>query len=416
MTVACECAANWRVELVELTTGEVLNVVTPIQFEFQTSFLEPGKGSISFHRKTVSGSGAVRAMQNVLDQFVPLQNMYPRRMGIYIQRLAGGAATPDAPVAMFAGIIESMDGEASGIITMGFTEIQSYLGYRTIRSDLVFSGVNQTLIGMNLVDYARQANTLGGSTDPLLPHGIQLYGASVANAPVARDRTYLAADRQYLGQVITQLIGVIDGPVYRMSHVRSAGGIWQSTQTFYDVIPQTVIKTVSWPDLTDFKVRYDGNALGNLVDAFGEPAADGSVLIATEDYSGLLFDIPRYDATPSYPTTSDPVELQENAQGYQRTHSDIAAIIPLYFSGLDYTQGLNVDDLVPGDQVYLDIQTPEWRIEADASFLDNVTARFGSVSVSVPQEGAETVATQVTVLGVDNMTTADGFFYPCTDC
>jgi hypothetical protein len=414
VTIACDCAANWRVELVELTTGEVLNVVTPIQMEFQTSFLEPGKGSIMFHRKTLSASGAFLQQAIVSDQFVPLQNLYPRRMGIYIQRLAGGAATGEVPVPMFAGIVESFRGEASGVVTLGFTEIQSYLNYRTIRSDLTFTAVNQTLIGANLVDYARQANTLGGSTDPLLPHGIQLFGASVANAPVARDRTYLAQDRQFLGQMITQLTGVIDGPVYRMSHVRS-GGVWTSTQTFYDEIPQTVIKVISEAEVTDFGITYDGNSLANLIDAYGRPADDGTPLIVTEDYSGLIFDIPRYDATPSFPTVSDPVELQENAQGYQRDHSDVAAIIPLSFSGLEYGPALTIDDLVPGDEVYVDIGTSEWRILADGSFADNVIARLGSVSVSLPQEGAEAVTTQVTIFGVDNMTTADGVF-PCRDC
>ena len=59
MTVACECAANWRVELVLLSTGEVLNVVVPISFEFETDFLTPGRGSITFHRRVAGFVGVL---------------------------------------------------------------------------------------------------------------------------------------------------------------------------------------------------------------------------------------------------------------------------------------------------------------------------------------------------------------------
>src|SRR3546814_21028659 len=49
----CECAANWRIELVLLTTGEVLKVIIPTQFEFEMVYLEAGRGSISFNRHGV---------------------------------------------------------------------------------------------------------------------------------------------------------------------------------------------------------------------------------------------------------------------------------------------------------------------------------------------------------------------------
>src|SRR3546814_4951380 len=49
----CECAANWRIELVLLTTGEVLKVIIPTQFEFEMVYLEAGRGSISFNRPGV---------------------------------------------------------------------------------------------------------------------------------------------------------------------------------------------------------------------------------------------------------------------------------------------------------------------------------------------------------------------------
>ena len=61
-------------------------------------------------------------------------DMYPRRIGIYISRLAGGSATPLAPVPMFAGIVDQLQGSADGLVTLGFFEIQQFLTYRLIRS------------------------------------------------------------------------------------------------------------------------------------------------------------------------------------------------------------------------------------------------------------------------------------------
>jgi hypothetical protein len=90
------------------------------------------------------------------------------------------------------------------------------------------------------------------------------------------------------------------------------------------------------------------------------------------------------------------------------------------FSGLDYTgpngmDPLDIGDLVPGNRIYLDVHSQNWRIQADQS-LPTAETRIGSVSVSVEQEGPEKVTAQVIAEGMDNIATADGFFYPCVDC
>lgn len=421
MIDCAECAGNWRVELVELTSGSVVSVLVPVSFEFQSNFLTPGRGSITFHRKGVGQASDILAEMLLTAVYVPIIDMYPRRIGIYISRLAGGGATPLAPVPMFAGIVDKLQGSANGLVTLGFFEIQQFLTYRLIRSDLLFTAVDQTDIAAQLVLYARGENTLGGSTDPNPAVGIRLFGSSNPTLGTNRDRQYVAAERPTIGRMIDNLLGVIGGPVYQMSHSRSALGVWTSTMEFYDEIPQTVIQTISAANLTDFSFALEGNELASLIDAFGEPAADGTPLIATDDATGnLLMSMPRYDATPGYPTVSDPNELAENAQGYAVEHLDVAAEFQFMFSGLDFTgpnglDPLDIGDLVPGNQIYLDVHSQNWRIVADES-LPTALTRIGSVSVSVPQEGTEQVSAQVIAEGMDNIASVDGLFYPCVGC
>ena len=421
MIDCAECAGNWRVELVELTTGAVVSVIVPLSFEFQSNFLTPGRGSITFHRKGVGQASDILAEQGFASVYVPIIDMYPRRIGIYISRLAGGSATPLAPVPMFAGIVDQLQGSANGLVTLGFFEIQQFLTYRLIRSDLTFTAVDQTEIAAQLVLYARGENTLGGSTDPDPAVGIRLFGASNPTLGTNRDRTYLANERPTIGRMIDNLLGVLGGPVYQMSHSRSALGVWTSTMEFYDEVPQTVIETISAANLTDFSFALAGNELASLIDAFGKPADDGTPLIATDDATGsLLMTMPRYDATPAYPTVSDPNELLENAQGYAVEHMDVSAEFQFMFSGLDFTgpngmDPLDIGDLVPGNRIYVDVHSQNWRIVADES-LPTALTRIGSVSVSVPQEGTEQVSAQVIAEGMDNIASVDGLFYPCVGC
>lgn len=418
--IACECAANWRVELVELTTGIPLAVVVPVSFEFETDFLQAGRGSITFHRK---GIGQNNDLLNERDpftgfQYVPLFNMYPKRMGIYISRLEGGGATSLAPVPMFAGIVDTLDGTSAGFVTLGFTEIQAYLDMRLIRSDLTFTAVDQTEIAAQLVAYAQGTNTLGGSTDPDPAEGIELYGVSVPTLGTNRDRTYLAKDRQFIGDQLSELIGVNGGPVYQMEHIRS-GGLWRSNMNFYDEIPQTAVKTISAANVQDFKVSLEGKDLANLIDAMGQADIDGIRPIATSGYSALLISMPRYDATPVYDTVSDTAVLLTHAVGYARDHNDAASEFQFMFSGLDYggpnnVNTLDIGDLVPGNQVHLDVHSQNWRI--NTVDLAETVARIGRVSVSVPQKGTEQVSAQVVSNNMDNIASQDGFFYPCVDC
>ena len=416
MVDVCECAANWRIELTNLLTGEVEHSIVPISFEFETAFMEAGRGSVTFNRRGTS---------DTLDAgYVSANDMFPGATGIFFQRIAGGAATPAAPVNMFGGFIETMQGNSDGTVTLGFGEMQKYLDYRLIRSDLVFTGDSQTSIGANLVLYARGENFDGGSVDPDPPLGIPLVGGFGVSA-FNRDRTYLAVDRQVIGDMIKQLVQIEDGPVYELTHIRNGAPIpgltdnWWSEMLFLDdVVQPSPAKFITWHHVADLSLNLDGNGMANQIDAFGDPEEDGTPRISTAD-SPTAF-LPRFDAAPAFSGVSNLTTLGQHAFGYQLDHMDPTLDLQLNFTGLDYGTAagdptLSIDDLLPGRHVNIDIDSPNWRIEGGPELPGTHIPSIGRVSLAVGQEGAEQVTVQIIVDSYpDNMLSSQPT--DCVDC
>jgi hypothetical protein len=415
MVDVCECAANWRIEIADLLTGVTRHVITPVSFEFETAFLEAGRGSITFNIRTSDVTGG--------QVIVNPQEVAPGEAAIYFSRIHGGAATPDSPIHMFGGYVETLQSDSFGTVTLGFAEMQKYLDYRLIRSDLSWSGVDQNIIPAELVEYARGANLSGGTVDPIPGPGIQLEGQPVVSGVQLRDRNYEGVDRKIIGEAIKEYLQIINGPVYQMSHTRLNPGIWLSTMFFSDDVIQTAVKTVEWSQLTDFSLTLDANDLANTIDAFGEPFADGSANIQTQPNPAAGF-LARFDAAPSFPTVSNPATLNGQAAGYQEDHFGTALDLRLMFSGLEYGQTaggptLTLDDLVPGHEIALDIRSPYWEFIAGPQFPSSYVARLGRVSVSVGLEGPEQIAVQV-VNGEGGVPGTPGFIEgssdDCVDC
>lgn len=394
----CECAANWRIELVELVSGEVLKVIVPIEFEFEMVFLEVGRGSISFNRHGIEPH-STRADPS----FVGMLQMYPRSVGIYFSRTAGGEATHADPVPMFGGIIETFDGPSNGVVTLGFNEIHAYLDYRMIRSDLVFTGVDQRSIAQDLVNYARGTNSGGGSTDPIPGPGIQLIGGSAGVGGIMRDRTYVGTDRKFIGEALREYMQIINGPVYSIEHFRQTiSDVWTSQMLFRNEwFQSTPFPVIAWHHLRDLRFTMDGNETANLVDAFGDPDAEGNALIETFWPVGTYANMPRYDAAPTFDGVSNPSTLFDHAHGYHSDHADLAGNLQLFLSGLDYGTAdgestLNIGDLTPGNEVSLDITSPSWSIHGGYTVeLSDAHPRIGRLSVAVGLEGPEQVTVQI---------------------
>lgn len=419
----CECAANWRIELVRLTTGEVLKVIIPQQFEFEMVFLDVGRGNITFNRH-----GVVPFSNRSDESFVSMLQMYPRSVGIYFSRTAGGTATPAEPTAMFGGMIETFTGNSNGTVTLGFNELHAYLDYRQIRSDLVFTGIDQNFIGAALVDYTNGDNPVG-SIDPIPGPGTILSGdPGPAVSAFFRDRTYLAKDRKVIGDAVREFTQIIDGPVYRLWHTRPAPGIflptWESVMSFSDEwLQDEPFPVIAWHHLNDLSFDMDGNGTANLVDAFGDPLEDGTPLIETAWAGSTYGDMPRYDAAPTFDGVSVPSTLSDHAHGYRRDHSDLAGNLQLSLSGLDYGTAageltLSIDDLVPGNEVSLDITSPHWSIKGGYTFpTSSAHPKIGRLSVAVDLEGPEKVTVQVMDEAMSNLVIPrDSELQTCWDC
>lgn len=394
----CECAANWRIELVRLVTGEVLKVIIPTQFEFETGFMTPGQGTITFNRH------GIRAFSTRADSgFLQMLQMYPKSVGIYFSRTTGGGATPAVPVPMFGGIIETFEGNSDGTVTLGFNEIHEYLNHRMIRSDLVFTGIDQRMIAQDLVNYASGTNVGGGSVDPIAGPGIQLIGGAAGAGGIMRDREYLAVDRKFLGEALREFTEIINGPVYSIEHFRQTiSDVWTSQMTFrntwFQVAPFPVI---AWHHMYDLNFTMDGNEIANLVDAFGEPDPDGTPLIETFWTGGTVANMPRYDAAPTFDGVTVASTLFDHAEGYQTDHQDLAGDLRLYFAGLEYGTAagestLNIGDLTPGNEVALDITSPHWSIKGGYTFdLSDAHPKIARLSVAAGLEGPEKVTVQI---------------------
>lgn len=417
----CECAANWRIELARLTTGEVLKVIIPTAFEFEMVYLESGRGTISFNRH-----GVVPFGNRTDPSFIAMLQMYPKSVGIYFSRTAGGAATPADPIPMFGGIVETFRGNSDGTVTLGFNEIQSYLDSRTIRSDLDFALVDQNVIAASLVDYANGTNIAGGTVDPVAGPGIQLVGNTSGPLTIDRDRTYLAADRKYLGDALREFMEIIDGPVYRLEHFRdfSISAPWGSVMTFSNEWEQDEpFPVIAWHHLNDLNFAMDGNELANLVDAFGQPADDGTPLISTAWSGSTFVSMPRYDAAPSFDNVSVLATLSEHAEGYRSDHADLAGDVQLYLSGLDYGTAageptLTIDDLTPGNEVSLDIVSPHWAIKGGYTIeFSDAQPKIGRLSVAVGLEGPEQVTVQIMEEQMNRLViVGEADNEPCWDC
>lgn len=398
MVQVCECAANWRVELTDLLTGAITHAIVPVSFEFETAFLEAGRGSIRFNRwGNQVGSSA---------GYISANDMLPATTGIFFSRIAGGSATPNNPVNMFGGYVETFQGNSDGTVTLGFAEMQKYLDYRLIRSDLVFVGIAQTFIARDLVMYARGENIEGGSVDPAPSFGIPLIGG-LGGPALNRDRTYLAVDRPVIGDMIKQLIGVENGPVYQMDHYRQpTPGLtdgWYSEMSFFNELTQpSPAPFITWDHLTDFTLNLDSNGIANQIDAFGDPEDDGTPRIATAN-SPVPFE-PRYDAAPAFQGVTNLITLGQHAAGYQADHMFAALDLQFNFTGLEYgtaagSPTLTVDDLVPGRRVNVDVDSPNWKFDGGPDMPESGThiPTIGRVSLAVGQEGAEQVTVQLTI-------------------
>lgn len=419
--MVCGCAQNWRMELVELGTGEIRSAIVPESFEFSTEWLRPGRGSISFYMQgTTPPISEILSLNTSAERLneVRLNEPYPGDAGIVIQRVNGEGATWAEPHAMFAGIVDSLDIDPSGLITLGLIEINEYPYHRLLRNDISFTSTLQTEIGVGLINYIEFGTPTppGAALDSEwnADENSRVTASSAGTPSVVRDRNYAAKGRPTIGKLIEQLTQVQNGPVYVMEHTRDGSGNWQFEFQFYDqddfdaeFSPTPVI---AFSDVDDVKLNVDRRDRANLVEVFSQQGGT-SVVRTIGDADALLAGIQqqpprgqRYDATLTYDSETVGV-LEEYADGVVLDRFDSAGLFSLIFSGIEYSPGLNLGTLRPGVLVNLDLADERlpWTFRGGpdiaaantdpALFMDDL--RVGRVSVSAGAEGSEQVTATV---------------------
>lgn len=412
--MACECAQNWRLELVFWGTGETLATIVPESFEFQSVYQEHGSATVRFNMRGVTppqneinnnGWFRVNGIENLF-------TAYPGDCGIVIQRVAGGNASFETPAVMFSGIIDTLRVNSSGDIDVGLVEITEYLERRVLRNDVEFTGEPQTEIAASLVNYALFGNfnfpPSGAPIDDQWEEdrNVQLFG-TVTSSSITRDRTYDSTERPTIWELLKNLMQISDGPEYRLAYSRTSGG-WLGFMIFVD--PGTfssTVPTIHWSEVVDAELTLERRNRTTLIEVFGRDTRVTRTLLDADIDLAFFQDgrFVRHDDTRTYDAESISA-LEDWGDGYVIDHYDPASFLRLSFSGLEYSEVLSLDDFVPGDPVNVRLAArtgePPWLFLGGPDILagtsPDVSAddmRFGTVSVSVPNEGPERVTVEV---------------------
>jgi hypothetical protein len=419
----CACGDRWQVFLATayisgegtgdpLAGAEVTSLLDFITLDFEKAFVQPGQGSVSFYRSGTFGSPASSTLSQ---QYISMYEMYPHRAMVFVQRLAGPGASPTAPKVEFAGLVETVDIAINGVVTLGFTEITKYLDYRVmyasnVEENWVFNNVEQTVIAADLVNLPNFEADPAYGPSGIGNQGVPLWGVANPNLGVPRDRTYLGSDFKNLGEAVTQLTQVINGPVYELNVYRNALGRFRSEMVFSDALEVEDIAFINAADVVDYTLTLDGNEHATRVIGTGaQVSGDSDVpLIAEENLDPVGF--PGYDASPSWTDVSDLSTLQEHVEGYSVDHHDLTGSCSIVLAGVEHT-GMNY--LRPGYPIEIFIQGTDLTF---VSIEGNTT--IDSVSVSVSAE-SETVTVACSAVNLyDSTVTAEEQFPPtgCVEC
>lgn len=210
------------------------------------------------------------------------ETLAPWRSALYLERdgvIVGGGI----PVSIAA------DPQA-GTMRLSGGGLFSYLARRTIRTDLTYTGVEQTSIASGLIN-AHAAGFAAGD--------IGITAVPTATG-VNRDRTYAGAERKPIAEAIQQLAAVENGFDFYVDTNWSAGQL-ATTMTFgYPATGRHTEHVLEWGrNCVALQVDYDGGAIANLVDAFG--AGNGPTqLVRTKSSPALMGPYPLLETQLAY--------------------------------------------------------------------------------------------------------------------
>lgn len=299
----CGCGDSWRVVTVDLKTGIVRAVLEPISMEWETRLNDVGQGTV------LLATGDV----NVRD-------IWPHLSAIYILRLEGSDASPEMPVCEFAGLIETVIAEDTGVTTLGIRSMEQYLFHRTIKRRIRVEEMPQTRLAKLLHDES-------------IPNGINLT-ALADSSTILRDRTYQPWLRKNIGEAVTELTQVINGPDWETRHnYDPTAGTWATEMIYRDFVGENRnVVLRSDVEAFSYSLEIASENHATHVDAIGNGENKSTLIESADDESGVY---PQLDAAPAWKDVTRRKTLQSHAQGYIEDYREPFASPSVTLRGLD---------------------------------------------------------------------------------
>lgn len=268
--MSCNCVADWRLEVLDLASGERLGFLPFLGFTFEELLNQVGTATISAPLARVS-----------------LADVWPHYRAVAFTRTAGPSASPSAPVCEFIGMIESVTAQSPGEVNIGLVSIEGYLGYRVIASG----------------EYTDPQTNLGAEiVDDVAADGVPLtssYEFSAINRTITVEAT---SDMTALA-FLQQLTELEDGPDYQRSHTYS-GGAWTTDLYFRDYVGNTTPRVLdARRGLSQYGVTVDALQHANWIRGRDQELA----VREANDFATTIY--PRFDRGVKY---SDMIESGTN--------------------------------------------------------------------------------------------------------
>lgn len=276
----CPCGPRWVIEACDLATGRIRAILNPIAADWQTILTGLGTGSLTFPTRAVA-----------------VRDIWPDLTSIYISRIADDGSYD----CQYAAIPEKLSAKSTlegGTTNVGLQPIESYWWRRFLDTDRTYTGVLQTQIAASLTSYAAA-------------NGIPLTG--VADSSVyALDRTYVGAERPFIGAQLDLLAQAENGIEWTVLHTR-ANGHWSTRVLFQDRAGND-LDTIFQADVdgADYGLEVDAANHATYVDGFGDDPASTRIISNATDNGPYV----RFDAAPSFGTVLDAMNNQQQTDGY----------------------------------------------------------------------------------------------------
>jgi hypothetical protein len=279
---------------------------------------------------------------------------------------------------MWSGIMWKRQINTTGTMTLGCEELLSYWDRRRIRNTLIFTQIDQGMILSTLVTLPQQ--------DPHGNLGVGVTG-NIATG-VVRDRTYYAADRKSFGEMIRNLVGVINAPDIK-NDPQFANGVWtDQLRIGYPRLGRTLANShLTFIVGINCQIEYwqeDAASATTLIDTLATNPADATNPLLSTYEAQFMYGAGwlRLEDALSFTDVSVQSTLNEKAQAEQAARSGVVLAITISLPDADQdpvlgTYGVGDDArlIVPPGPVYTDGYDLTVRIAAisvDAGQMDAV--------------------------------------------